>query len=100
MSVRVRVKVGDPGAHEKKRGQEGRASFNIGQKRNRAAVYRCGVCNLHEAPQEGICEADTEATLHDGVGGVGTTYTRRTASMALEGTWLEGHKHQNHKTSH
>lgn len=68
MSVRVRVKVGDPGAHEKKRGQEGRASFKIGQKRNRAAVYRCGICNLREAPREGICEADMEATLRGGVG--------------------------------
>ena len=29
MSVKVRVKVDDPGAHEKKRGQEGRASFKV-----------------------------------------------------------------------
>lgn len=56
--------MGDPGAHEKKRGQEGRASFKTGKKRNRAAVYGRRVCTLHQAPREGICEVDMEPTLH------------------------------------
>ena len=49
MSVRVRVKVDNPGEYEKKRGQERRVFFKTGKKRNRAAVYRCTVCILQKA---------------------------------------------------